>query len=103
MSIKSLIPGWFTVIVISRDVIILLGIAILSIMSIPYEIRPSFIGKVTTTLQLSMIFFSLVSRILPGSIDYVWLMILQWITILFTVASGLDYMFRGIKLNSKPA
>lgn len=103
MSIKSLIPGWFTVIVISRDVIILLGIAILSIMSIPYEIRPSFIGKVTTTLQLSMIFFSLLFRILPGSIDYVWLMVLQWITILFTVASGLDYMFRGIKLNSKPA
>ncbi|MEN6321521.1 MAG: CDP-alcohol phosphatidyltransferase family protein [Syntrophaceae bacterium] len=103
MSIKSIIPGWFTVIVISRDVIILLGIAILSIMSIPYKIRPSFIGKVTTTLQLSMIFFSLVFRITPGSIDYVWLIVLQWMTILFTVASGLDYMVRGIKLNSKPA
>jgi cardiolipin synthase len=101
MSIKSIIPGWFTVIVISRDLIILIGIAILSIMSIPYEIRPSFIGKITTTLQLLMIFFSLVFRILPGSIDYMWLMVLLWITILFTVLSGLNYMFRGIKLNSK--
>ena len=102
MSIKSIIPGWFTVIVISRDLIILIGIAILSIMSIPYEIRPSFIGKVTTVLQLLMILLSLVFRILPGSIDYMWLIALQWVTVMFTVVSGLNYMFRGIKLNSKP-
>ncbi|MGA3206802.1 MAG: CDP-alcohol phosphatidyltransferase family protein [Syntrophales bacterium] len=103
LSIKGVIPGWFTVIVISRDFIILVGIAILSIMSIPYEIRPSFIGKLTTTLQLLTLVFFLVSRILPGTIDYAWLMILQWATIAFTVISGLNYMFRGIKLNSHAA
>jgi cardiolipin synthase len=103
LSIKGVIPGWFTVIVISRDFIILVGIAILSIMSIPYEIRPSFIGKLTTTLQLLTLVFFLVSRILPGTIDYVWLMILQWVTIAFTIISGLNYMIRGIKLNSYKA
>jgi phosphatidylglycerophosphate synthase len=69
-------------------------------MSIPYEIRPSFIGKVTTTLQLSTLVFFLVFRILPGTIDYLWLMILQWVTVAFTIISGLNYMFRGVKLNS---
>jgi len=103
LSIKGIIPGWFTVIVISRDFIILVGIAILSIMSIPYEIRPSFIGKLTTTLQLSTLVFFLVSRILPGTIDYMWLMILQWVTVAFTIISGLNYMFRGAKLNSYKA
>jgi cardiolipin synthase len=103
LSIKGVISGWFTVIVISRDFIILVGIAILSIMSIPYEIRPSFIGKLTTTLQLLTLVFFLVFRILPGTIDYMWLMILQWVTIAFTIISGLNYMFRGIKLNSYKA
>jgi phosphatidylglycerophosphate synthase len=69
-------------------------------MSIPYEIRPSLIGKLTTALQLLTLVFSLVSRILPGTIDNVWLVIFQWITIAFTIISGLNYMFRGIKLNS---
>ena len=103
LSIKGVIPGWFTVIVISRDLIILVGIAILSIMSIPYEIRPSFIGKLTTALQLLTLVFFLVSRILPGTIDNVWLVIFQWVTIAFTIISGLNYMFRGIKLNSYSA
>ena len=103
LSIKGVIPGWFTVIVISRDFIILVGIAILSIMSIPYKIRPSFIGKLTTTLQLLTLVFFLVFRIVPGTIDYMWLMILQWVTIAFTIISGLNYMFRGIKLNTHTA
>lgn len=103
LSIKGIIPGWFTVIVISRDFIILVGIAILSIMSIPYEIRPSFIGKLTTTLQLSTLAFFLVARIFPGTIGNMWLMILQWATVAFTIISGLNYMFRGVRLNSHTA
>jgi len=103
LSIKGIIPGWFTVIVISRDVIILLGIAILSIMSISYEIRPSLVGKITTTLQLLTIVFFLLFRIAPGWFDYLWLMALLWITVLFTIISGLNYMAAGIKLNSKAA
>jgi cardiolipin synthase len=103
LSIKGVIPGWFTVIVISRDFIILVGIAILSIMSIPYEIRPSFIGKLTTVLQLLTLLLFLASGILPGTIDHVWLVIFQWVTIAFTIISGLNYMFRGIRLNSYTA
>jgi len=100
LSIKGVIPGWFTVVVISRDLIILIGIAILSIMSIRYEIRPSFVGKLTTTLQLLTLLFFLVFRIVPGTLNYLWLLTLQWITVAFTIISGFNYMMRGIKLNS---
>ncbi len=100
LSIKGVIPGWFTVVVISRDFIILVGIAILSIMSIPYQIRPSFVGKLTTALQLLTLVFFLVSRIFPGTIDYLYLLMVQWVTVAFTIISGLNYMIRGIKLNS---
>jgi cardiolipin synthase len=100
LSIKGIIPGWFTVIVISRDLIILIGIAIMSIMSIPYKISPSFISKITTALQLFTLVFFLMFRIFPGLIDYIWLLVLQWLTVLFTVISGLNYMLRGIRLNT---
>lgn len=103
LSIKGVIPGWLTVIVISRDFIILIGIAILSIMSIPYEIRPSLISKITTALQLFTVIFFLLFRISPAFIDYRWLIAVQWITVLFTVLSGLNYMVRGIKLNTSAA
>jgi len=100
LSIKGIIPGWFTVIVISRDLIILIGIAIMSIMSIPYKISPSFISKITTALQLFTLVFFLLFRIFPGLINYVWLLVLQWFTVLFTVISGLNYMLTGIRLNT---
>jgi cardiolipin synthase len=100
LSIKGIIPGWFTVIVISRDLIILIGIAIMSIMSIPYKISPSFISKITTALQLFTLVFFLLFRIFPGLINYIWLLVLQWLTVLFTVISGLNYMLRGIRLNT---
>lgn len=103
LSIKGIIPGWLTVIVISRDFIILVGIAILSIMSIPYEIRPSLISKLTTAIQLFTVLFFLLFCITPVFIDYRWLIAAQWITALFTIISGLNYMVRGIKLHASSA
>lgn len=100
LSIKGIIPGWLTVIVISRDFIILFGVAVLSMMSIPFEMRPAFVSKVTTAVQLLTIFSALLFRTLPGIFDCQWLMFLYWLTAFFTIISGLNYMFRRVKLNS---
>lgn len=98
LSIKGIIPGWLTVIVISRDCIILLGIAVLSIMSTSVEIRPAFISKMTTAFQLMTLIFVLIFRIYPDVFDYRWVMLLYWLTAFFTIISGLNYMFRRVKL-----
>src|SRR4030042_912450 len=74
LSVLHIIPGWLTVIVISRDFIILLGISVLSIMSISVEIRPAFISKITTTLQLVTVLLSLSALGLPGGIREIWLL-----------------------------
>ena len=100
LSIKGIIPGWLTVIVISRDCIILAGIAVLSLMSIPYEIRPAFISKMTTAIQLMTVLFALMFQILPAAFDYQWMMFLHWLTAFFTIVSGLNYMFRRVKLGN---
>jgi cardiolipin synthase len=98
LAILGIIPSWLTVIVISRDFIILLGIAILSLMSVPLEIKPAVIGKATTALQLGTIFFALLHKAITHGLSNNWILALFWLTALFTVVSGLVYIIRGIKI-----
>ena len=106
LAILGIIPSWLTVIVISRDFIILLGIAILSLMSINFEIKPAFIGKVTTVLQIAAVFFSLLNKAVIHDLNLnilkaelpVWILALFFLTASFSVASGLVYIARGIKI-----
>jgi cardiolipin synthase (CMP-forming) len=98
LSILHIIPSWLAVIVISRDFIILLGISVLSIMSITVEIKPAFVSKVTTALQLITILLALSIKCLPYDLNGMWLLILYWVTALFTILSGFNYISRGMKL-----
>jgi cardiolipin synthase len=98
LAILGIIPSWLTVIVMSRDFIILLGIAILSLMSVTFEIKPALIGKVTTVLQIGTVFFALLYKAVPHGLSYNWILTLFWLTALFSVASGLVYIIRGIKI-----
>lgn len=88
------IPGWLAVIVISRDIVIVMGIAVLSIMDIKIRIHPTLISKVTTFAQLITVFLTL---LYPGApmvpmAKYV----MFWITAAFTTISGLHYMVVGL-------
>lgn len=98
LSVLRVIPGWLTVIVISRDIIILLGILLLTMMSIEVKIRPTVVSKITTAMQLTTVLTVLSDRCFPGYIHEIWLVGLFWSTAAFTVVSGLDYITRGQKL-----
>jgi cardiolipin synthase len=99
LAILGIIPSWLTVIVMSRDFIILLGIAILSLMSVTFEIKPALVGKATTALQIGTVFFALLNKAVSHDLSYNWILTLFfWMTAIFTVASGLVYIIRGIKI-----
>jgi len=98
LALFGLIPGWLAVIVISRDFIILMGLAIMTMMSIPYEIKPAIVGKMTTALQVATIFFTLLYKSFTHDFSYLWIVCFFWATALFTIISGLTYIFRGIKI-----
>ena len=98
LSVLGVIPSWLTVIVISRDFIILLGISVLSLMSISFEVRPAFVSKVTTVFQFLTIFLVLAFNDLPGYLNPGVIKIIYLATALLTVISGFNYIFRGIKL-----
>ncbi|HOF06091.1 MAG TPA: CDP-alcohol phosphatidyltransferase family protein [Syntrophales bacterium] len=97
LSIKHVIPGWLSVIVVSRDCIILIGIAMLAIMSISFQIRPTMISKLTTVFQLLTIFSVLLVHTLAMAEEYKGLLMgLYILTSVLTIASGLNYIFKGI-------
>ncbi len=90
LAVINRIPPWLAVIVISRDVLILLGALILFLNNSDLTIKPSFLSKITTCLQLSTVFVVLTKEqvaIFMHFDDYIF-----WATGLFTISSGLHYM-----------
>lgn len=87
-------PLWVTLIVISRDAIILLGVLIIFIVRQNMNIMPTKWGKLTTTFQMLAAFTVLVQ----WRIAYV----LMYVAVSFTIISGIDYIMRGFKVLYAP-
>ncbi len=96
LAILGLIPGWLTVLVISRDIIILGGLLILFIISRIPKIQPTLASKITTFFQLLTIVLVLFAQIAPFS--SLLLKILIWTTGVLTIFSGLQYVKKGIEI-----
>lgn len=84
-------PFWVTFIIISRDILILLGAVVVYIVKQEINIMPTRWGKLTTTFQMLAVAFLLLqaSRNLSQP--------LWWAAVFFTVISGADYIKRGFK------
>ncbi len=96
LPVMDAIPDWLSVIVISRDVIILLGIATLTLTEKKYEVRPTFVSKCTTTLQIVTVIVVLLD---PGRFraDFM-LPLAYWGTAALTILSGLHYIYFGMRI-----
>ena len=84
------LAAWVPVVVVSRDIIILLGSLVIYLMNGMFEIIPSRLGKATTLAQMATIVLALVGHsslniILPA-------------TMILTIASGIGYIRRGNRL-----
>ena len=96
LAIIELVPSWLAVIVITRDVIILLGILVMILTNYHPQIRPSLISKVTTTLQILTIL--LVLMVEYGSIFRLLSKIVIYGTTFFTILSGTHYIYIGTRM-----
>jgi cardiolipin synthase len=100
LAIIEMLPSWLTVIVITRDVIILVGFLVLFLTNYRPKIRPSFISKVTTDFQIATILFVLMTRY--DSVFQQLSTIAIYGTTLFTILSGAHYIYVGTRiLNGK--
>ncbi|MCX7927955.1 MAG: CDP-alcohol phosphatidyltransferase family protein [Candidatus Omnitrophica bacterium] len=83
-------PLFVVFIVISRDLLIILGVVVLFMVKQRIDIRPTWWGKLTTTFQM----LSVISILLQLKISFIF-----WsIAIIFTIISGIDYIVKGFKL-----
>ena len=82
------LPLWFPVLVIARDIVILVGCGLLKFFTGHIEVRPSMLGKVATALQMATVAWVLLQ--IP---DERWVV---WGAGLFTLLSGIGYMWRGM-------
>lgn len=98
LAILKIIPAWLSVIVISRDILILLGVSLCSFANIKIHIRPSFVSKCTTLAQLSTIFLSLYHHVQTDGFFPRYSSFLYAITAILTIISGLHYGYNGLKL-----
>ena len=95
LSIYHQIPPWLTVLVLSRDVILAVGVVIFRLADIPLVVRPSLAGKWTTTFQLVTVGFVLLNKI--WAFPPLVLPVFFYVTGALTTVSGLQYFYRGIK------
>jgi len=82
--------------VLCRDAFILLGALLFFLFDIEFEVKPSLLGKTTTLVQIITVLTVLTN--IQVTLPPILLSILLGITLILTVASGLQYAYMGYKI-----
>lgn len=91
------IPMWLTMVVVARDILIVVGYgAIYVLVEEKLAVRPSWIGKWSTTFQLFTLAVALVTLHDANLLHPYVLTVFIALTATATVASGLQYLYRGL-------
>jgi cardiolipin synthase (CMP-forming) len=100
LAIIEVIPSWLVVIVITRDVIILVGFLVMFLTNYHPKINPSLLSKMTTVFQILTIVLVLFTGYYPVLKQIS--MIAIYGTAVMTVLSGAHYIYIGTRiLNEK--
>jgi cardiolipin synthase (CMP-forming) len=91
------IPAWLTVLTISRDVLISVSVLVIHLQTHHIEFPPSALGKCNTAFQLLTVGVCLVGNFEEG-ITFAVFPYVKYLTLTFTLASGLHYSYRSIKI-----
>jgi cardiolipin synthase len=91
------IPLWVTATIITRDLVILIGMAVIHLTCGKVAVRPRIVGKVATVLQMVMVLWTL----LKWDERWTWYWALG--AAICTAASGLLYVWDGMRqLSASP-
>jgi len=100
LAIIEMIPSWLVVIVITRDIIILVGFLVMFLTNYHPKINPSLLSKMTTTFQIITILFALLAGLFPAFKQLS--MFAYYGTGIITILSGTQYVYIGARiLNGK--
>lgn len=95
----SRLPVWLTVLVISRDLLLVTGASIIFMMQNRFDTQTNFLGKLTTVCQMALVIAVLGGATLksgPSSAEFIVLEALIACVAVTTVLSGAVYLRAGI-------
>jgi len=95
MSNKGLMPKWLTIIVISKDLIVVTGCIILYFVTSKLEIEPSFWGKAASFCQFILVGLVLVFININVTAE-IPMVVFAFVAVLTSVA-GIQYIHQGLK------
>jgi cardiolipin synthase len=91
------VPRWLVVIVLSRDVVVVLGYFLLFTMTQEtMEVRPTVAGKLATFFQLGSVAFVLVGLVRPDLVRPMVPQLFFYSAGLLTTVAGIQYVYRGL-------
>jgi cardiolipin synthase len=102
------VPRWLVVVVLSRDVMIVLGYFFLFMLTQrTMEVQPAVTGKLSTFLQLCSVSLVLLLLVRPGLVGSAVADVLFYTTGAMTAVAGLQYLVRGLawlqQQNARPS
>ena len=96
LGLVNRIPIWLTVLIISRDVGIVLTVAIVNLALGPRTFKPSLLGKGATALFIItcvvVMYYNYLGRPSPVVDAFI------WASLAITLVSGIDYVFRVARI-----
>ena len=97
LGFMHVVPRWLVVLVISRDVVVVLGYFLLFTMTQQtMEVQPSVTGKLSTALQLLSVATVLLDLWQHGMVSPPLKLAVFYVTAFVTAVAGLQYMYRGL-------
>ncbi|HBH04433.1 MAG: CDP-diacylglycerol--glycerol-3-phosphate 3-phosphatidyltransferase [Candidatus Rokubacteria bacterium RBG_16_73_20] len=94
LTYMKMLPFWIAAVVISRDVILVVGALLIHILGGRLHPRPTLAGKLATFFQVLTVLSGLLARyfrlpLAPRAI--------LWLAAVFTILSGLQYIVQGMR------
>ncbi|MBI4591487.1 MAG: CDP-diacylglycerol--glycerol-3-phosphate 3-phosphatidyltransferase [Candidatus Rokubacteria bacterium] len=91
----KVVPFWIAAVVISRDVVLLLGAALIHVAGGTIYPTPTWLGKASTFFQMVTVLAAMLAVYfkLPTAPK-----LFVWLTAIFTTASGIQYLYQGTRL-----
>ena len=101
LGLANRLPVWLTVMVISRDVVIVLTVAIVNLAIGPRTFRPSIFGKVATAIYI----LTAVCAMLFNYLRYHSALVdaFVWASLAITLISSLHYIWHAARIIDAPA
>lgn len=96
LAVVNVLPDWLAILVVFRDVVIVGGVILFGILGHKVSIKPLWISKLNTTMQILLVAAVLLMAGFALHVPYV-ARTLVWIVAGTTLASGVAYVLRAAK------